>query len=55
MHRDGPLVTATITLNPRDEYDGGGTLIEALEDYETQGIMDERDATEGSEIGRAHV
>jgi Flp pilus assembly protein TadD len=30
MHRDGPLVTATIALNHRDEYDGGGTLIEAL-------------------------
>jgi len=30
MHRDGPLVTATIALNRGDEYDGGGTLIEAL-------------------------
>lgn len=29
MHRDGPLVTATIALNRDDEYDGGGTLIEA--------------------------
>lgn len=30
MHRDGPLVTATIALNGLDEYDGGGTAIEAL-------------------------
>lgn len=30
MHRDGPLVTATVALNGLDEYDGGGTLIEAL-------------------------
>jgi len=30
MHRDGPLVTATIVLNPLEEYDGGGTVIEAL-------------------------
>ena len=30
MHRDGPLVTATIALNGLDEYAGGGTLIEAL-------------------------
>lgn len=29
-HRDGPLVTATLALNRPSEYDGGGTLIEAL-------------------------
>jgi len=31
LHRDGPLVTATIALNRQDEYDGGGTRIEALQ------------------------
>ena len=30
MHRDGPIVTASVALNAPDEYDGGGTLIEAL-------------------------
>lgn len=30
VHRDGPLVTATIALNSIDDYDGGGTFIEAL-------------------------
>lgn len=29
-HRDGPLVTATVALNSPSEYEGGGTLIEAL-------------------------
>jgi len=39
MHRDGPLVTATITLNRRDEYDGGGTLIEALAAGSDSGVQ----------------
>ena len=30
MHRDGPVVTATVALNAPQEYEGGGTLIEAL-------------------------
>ena len=30
IHRDGPLIAATIALNGADEYQGGGTLIEAL-------------------------
>ena len=30
MHRDGPVVTASVALNSPDEYCGGGTLIEAL-------------------------
>ena len=29
MHRDGPVVTATVALNAPQEYEGGGTLIEA--------------------------
>lgn len=32
VHRDGPLVAATVPLNGLGEYDGGGTLIEALLD-----------------------
>ncbi|KAG8461484.1 hypothetical protein KFE25_001088 [Diacronema lutheri] len=31
VHRDGPGVAVTIALNAENEYDGGGTLIEALE------------------------
>ena len=31
MHRDGPVVTASVALNSPDEYGGGGTLIEALD------------------------
>jgi hypothetical protein len=31
VHRDGPELAATIPLNGLDEYDGGGTYIEALE------------------------
>ena len=42
MHRDGPLVTATVALNPPTEYDGGGTLIEALIG---QSLMDRRTAS----------
>ena len=30
LHRDGPLMTASIALNSLADYDGGGTLIEAL-------------------------
>lgn len=30
VHRDGPLLAATISLNALTEYDGGGTFIEAL-------------------------
>ncbi|KAJ1447512.1 hypothetical protein M885DRAFT_189274 [Pelagophyceae sp. CCMP2097] len=30
MHRDGPLITATVALNGLDEYEGGGTVVEAL-------------------------
>ena len=30
MHRDGPVLTATVALNNPREYDGGGTLVEAL-------------------------
>lgn len=29
-HRDHALVTCVVTLNPRHEYDGGGTWLEAL-------------------------
>ena len=36
MHRDGPLVTATVALNPPTDYEGGGTLIEALLHRSTQ-------------------
>lgn len=32
MHRDGPLLTATIALNGLGEYEGGGTVFEALGD-----------------------
>lgn len=32
MHRDGLLVTANIALNDLDEYEGGGTIIEGLEE-----------------------
>lgn len=39
MHRDGPLVTATVTLNRCDEYDGGGTLIEALAGGSDSGVQ----------------
>ena len=31
VHRDGSLVTCVVTLNPRDEYTGGGTYLEALD------------------------
>ncbi|GMI37582.1 hypothetical protein TeGR_g12799 [Tetraparma gracilis] len=31
VHRDGPLVAATVSLNGFEEYDGGGTYIEALD------------------------
>mmetsp|Transcript_29213 Transcript_29213/g.59763 ORF Transcript_29213/g.59763 Transcript_29213/m.59763 type:complete len:458 (+) Transcript_29213:67-1440(+) len=30
VHRDGPLVACVISLNDVEEYDGGGTFIEAL-------------------------
>ena len=46
MHRDGPLVTATITLNDLDAYDGGGTLIEALADDSGGGVQ---------RVGRGHI
>ena len=31
VHRDGSLVTCVVTLNPQDEYTGGGTYLEALD------------------------
>ena len=46
MHRDGPLVTATIALNGLDEYAGGGTLIEAL-------AARDEDSAAGSAAGSA--
>lgn len=30
MHRDGPVVTATVALNAPSDYGGGGTLVEPL-------------------------
>ena len=42
----GPLVTATIVLNELDEYEGGGTLIEALAGGGDGGVR---------KVGRGHV
>jgi predicted 2-oxoglutarate/Fe(II)-dependent dioxygenase YbiX len=56
MHRDGPLVTATITLNHRDEYSGGGTLIEALAGGEGLAINGDGDMGGGVQrVPRGHV
>ena len=48
MHRDGPIVTASVALNAPDEYGGGGTLIEAVgragRDAGAQGAADPGDA-----------
>ena len=48
MHRDGPIVTASVALNAPDEYGGGGTLIEAVgragRDAGAQGAADPCDA-----------
>lgn len=37
VHRDGPLIAATIPLNGLGEYDGGGTYIEALHSSPSSG------------------
>lgn len=44
MHRDGLLVTANIALNAPEEYVGGGTIVEGL-----------NERNESIRIGRGHV
>jgi ectoine hydroxylase-related dioxygenase (phytanoyl-CoA dioxygenase family) len=55
MHRDGPLVTATVALNPPTEYDGGGTLIEALATKEQSGDETIADASRSLRVEAGHV
>ena len=33
LHRDGLLITANIALNDLDDYEGGGTYVEGLQDF----------------------
>lgn len=55
LHRDGPLVTATISLSRLDEYGGGGTLIEALAAGERPRAAGERPSERPSASSRTNV
>lgn len=50
-HRDGSLLSFTITLNSPEEFEGGGTFFEALRDESPNGILCEGGVIRPSRAG----
>ena len=57
MHRDGPLVTCVLALNEPADFDGGGTLVEALgvESGSAREVSDAASPAAAFRVGAGHV